>query len=1059
MFVPSTSVWLVLESVKEKEEMKGRTQFFTLLLLMLSFGMASHAAMVVETPGYGTDVIIRGSGALPGGYVEVFVNNVSKGSVLVNAEGEWHMDGMSLATGDKVYATLSKVWNFSTNGDTEGWTPDGGSETSPGPNCSLDVSSGTLKMTINSNWDPFMYNSSFSLAHPGQYRNLQMRVKNGTGQGAFQVFFDGSGNAKGPGTPGNDKTSIWPTTMSDFQTINFDLGYINDSSWGNNSNWVADAPITHLRIDTFNGSDADVGQVIEFDWIRLTEYISFEFDTDDDFDTLQATTANDMTNITVANGCLNFTAADTNSDTFVDPYIVAGSVDFQFDANYYSKLEVGGKFTSANTANAIEFFWSDNILSGTLQGWAENGNLVQTSVKADGTYQQVLTDLLFATTPGTPTWGGSHSPTWYNSLRFDFLQNTAAGDTFAIDYISLQPNTVYGPSPVVATSSTAGEPTPRYMVQNGSFEDSVAPGYPGYIAEGGIPSWHNIQTGGGGSYGLNTSAGPFHDSGDIYNGDNICFLQHAGILYQDVDGFVAGKTYTLRYRENTRGYTGSVNPQLEARVNGVVVDPVHEVVRGSYVLHEVNFTSPGTGMYTLEFEFYENEADQTMLFETISIVLQGAADPWPKNPDEPVEPTEDIVTNGGFEEGTMNETFPHYGAISGWDGGSGVNDSTGPFHDNGSIPEGKRIGFKQGDGIVSQTVELAAGTQYTLRFRENSRAGTAPIDLEVRLNGTVLVEYHTVYSGEYILVSKDFSSPGTGNYLLEFQTYSNGLDATLLLDTVSITLKGAEEPFDFGPNTLAWPVNCYKLNTPPTIDGNIDVATEYPNAQVLDLRVSTLTITDPYFPDSVHEGSAMVNNASSSLDNDGDLSGLFYFGWDANALYVAVNVRDEYLDAQTAGSISTGDCVVLGLDYDQIDSEDVRVDEEAKAFGPSYSPVTNTNNAAYFEQGLPPSSYNPMTGTTWAVVTTSMGYRLETRIPWTAFTAGGATFTHPFPPVDGQTMGMLPLLVDSDSDTAMLGLTSMFTCGDDTFVIYNPIYYQDMIFLEGPTAVDDWAQY
>lgn len=1029
------------------------------MLFLLTFGVASQAAMVMEAPGYGTDVVVRGSGALPGGYVEVFVNGVSQGSAAVGSDGSWHKDGLSLATGDKVYATLAKVWNFNTAGDTEGWT---------GNMVTLAVSDGALKMTIDDVTDPFMFNSNVSLASPGQYRVLQMRVKNPSTLTAFQVFFDGSGNTKGPGTPGNDKASVWPTTMTDFQTMNFDLGYVSDGSWNNISNWVADGPIYHLRVDPFRHDGVDVtdqvGQVIEFDWIRLTEYISFEFNTAGDFEGLQVATANDMSNIQIASGKLTFTAADVNADTFVDPYIQVGGLDFQFDANYYSKLDIGGNFTSAYSPANYELYWADNIWTGALQGWAENGNVIHSpSFAADGTYKEVSTDLLFATAPGTPTWGGSHSPTWYNTLRFDFFANTTAGDTAAIDYICLEPKITYGPSPVVETSSSPGEATLHLMVVNGSFEDSTPPAYPGY---GNVPGWSYYATGAPGNIGINDSNGPFHDSGEIYNGDNIAFMQHAGIFSQDVPGFVSGKKYTLRYRENARaGGYGTTPPQLEARVGGSIIDAVHDVAHGSYVLREANFTAAADGINTLEFEFYEYEADQTLLFETVSIVEQGQPDPWPKNPEEPVVVT-GIVTNGGFESSTYNATWPHYGTVASWDGASGVNKSDGPFQDNGTIPEGDLIGFKQGSGTMSQTVgPFTAGTQYTLRFRENARydnggPGGNPVDLLVRLGGAELISSHTVTGDDpegYVFQSVDFTSPGAGNFLLEFVCETYGLDGTLLLDTISITTKGADEPFDFGPDTTDWPVNCFKVSTPPTIDGNIDVATEYPNAQVLDLRESTLTITDPYFPESVHSGSAMVDNASSSLNNDGDLSALFYFGWDNSALYVAANIRDDVLYPQTAGSITYGDCVIFALDYDQTDITEVTADG-SKVFGPTFAAFTNTNNASYFEQGMPASGPNPMTGTTWAVVTTGMGYRMEARIPWTAFTAGGATFTSPFPPVDGQTIGMMPLLLDSDSEAAELGRTSMFTCGGDNFVIYNASYYQDMIFVE-TTAVEDWSQY
>jgi hypothetical protein len=46
-----------------------------------------------------------------------------------------------------------------------------------------------------------------------------------------------------------------------------------------------------------------------------------------------------------------------------------------------------------------------------------------------------------------------------------------------------------------------------------------------------------------------------------------------------------------------------------------------------------------------------------------------------------------FLKNPSFES-NYNDTWPHYGSIDEWNGGSGVNDDTGPFHNAGTaIPE------------------------------------------------------------------------------------------------------------------------------------------------------------------------------------------------------------------------------------------------------------------------------------------------------------------------------------------------------------------------------------
>ena len=105
-----------------------------------------------------------------------------------------------------------------------------------------------------------------------------------------------------------------------------------------------------------------------------------------------------------------------------------------------------------------------------------------------------------------------------------------------------------------------------------------------------------------------------------------------------------------------------------------------------------------------------------------------------------------------------------------------------------------------------------------------------------------------------------------------------------------------------------------------------------------------------------------------------------------------------------------------------------------------------------------------MTGTTWKVVTNATGYVLEARIPWTALTASGKTFTKPFPPVNGQMMGILPLLCDFDVATNG-GNAFMYTAGAGAGAetIGNASAYSTMTFVTAPqmppNAVKSWASF
>ena len=99
-----------------------------------------------------------------------------------------------------------------------------------------------------------------------------------------------------------------------------------------------------------------------------------------------------------------------------------------------------------------------------------------------------------------------------------------------------------------------------------------------------------------------------------------------------------------------------------------------------------------------------------------------------------------FVANPSFEL-NYNPTFPSYSTINNWTGGSGVNQSNGPFHNGGTpIPDNVRVAFQQGAGTMSQAISgLTAGKRYWIQFFYDARAccgGT--LDLSVRWNGAAL---------------------------------------------------------------------------------------------------------------------------------------------------------------------------------------------------------------------------------------------------------------------------------------------------------------------------------
>ena len=147
-------------------------------------------------------------------------------------------------------------------------------------------------------------------------------------------------------------------------------------------------------------------------------------------------------------------------------------------------------------------------------------------------------------------------------------------------------------------------------VQNSSFEaDTVSSGV-GYCS---ITDW----TGGSGIN--NSTINPFADNGTIPDGSNVAFIQGAKTMSQVIDGFEAGKTYLLTYRENAR--TGSIYPIVNVTIGDTVVVASHSVTptHGDYYYRSGKFTASAGGSYTLSFNS-TNSGDNTVLIDDVKVL-------------------------------------------------------------------------------------------------------------------------------------------------------------------------------------------------------------------------------------------------------------------------------------------------------------------------------------------------------------------------------------------------------------------------------------------------------
>jgi len=153
------------------------------------------------------------------------------------------------------------------------------------------------------------------------------------------------------------------------------------------------------------------------------------------------------------------------------------------------------------------------------------------------------------------------------------------------------------------------------------------------------------------------------------------------------------------------------------------------------------------------------------------------------------------VANPSFEADAV-PAFPGYGPITSWTvTGGGINNSGGPFHDNGVIPDGAKIAFIQTDGAMTQVINgFIVGNTYQVRYFENARncctAGSSPF-VEVKIGGVTIVAPHAsppVGGGNPYreVLSDPFVATATSLELAFIKSNPQGGDTTLLIDNVSI---------------------------------------------------------------------------------------------------------------------------------------------------------------------------------------------------------------------------------------------------------------------------------
>ena len=302
------------------------------------------------------------------------------------------------------------------------------------------------------------------------------------------------------------------------------------------------------------------------------------------------------------------------------------------------------------------------------------------------------------------------------------------------------------------------------FVSNPSFEDSYNPTFPHYGANAG---W----AGGGGS---NNSSGPFHNGGTpIPDRFQAAFVQGSGSLSQPIFGLTPGQTYWIQFYYDARACCGGAI-DLMTKWDGATLDTVTGVTPSTggtgYKFRNVAFT-PTSSSGSLTFATLA-AGDATVLLDGVSITCRDAG--------------QVVVMNPGFEASATPPAPGLVSAVAGWTSTvpMGVNNASGPYADNGSIPEQDHVGVLQGVVMISQTIKgLVPGETYAVDFRYNARSGNTP-QLDVSVDGGSIFNASVApvgTSAAYRSGSANFTAAGA-SALLSFAQTAAGDNAVLLDD-------------------------------------------------------------------------------------------------------------------------------------------------------------------------------------------------------------------------------------------------------------------------------------
>ena len=270
-------------------------------------------------------------------------------------------------------------------------------------------------------------------------------------------------------------------------------------------------------------------------------------------------------------------------------------------------------------------------------------------------------------------------------------------------------------------------------------------------------------------------------------GRQVAFLQNQGSISQTINNLAAG-TYHIDFAMAQRTNWTNTPETFQVLVDKQVVG-TYTTSGGTYQSKSSGSVTLGSGRHTFTFQGLNSSGDSTVLLDNISLVAEGTSSPGTPGP---VGTTR--VVDAGFESeaaGSGYYGFKYAPRGSAWTftGQSGVSANKTAFTaGNPSAPEGKQVGFVQGQGVISQVVNIPSAGNYRLSFLAAQRANYSNQmeRIQVRVDGKLVMTYD-ITSRAFTSLTTPVFALATGSHVISFKGVTSVGDATAFLDAISLT--------------------------------------------------------------------------------------------------------------------------------------------------------------------------------------------------------------------------------------------------------------------------------